>query len=176
MTEEERRACEGLIQFPAASGRKKPSKEDFLRHFPAAVEQGKLSLPLLEEAYNSRNSEDLDCALVVGFSFGFGPEHVSILCRLVDEDWHQSHEDAVSALDILRTPIAIEPLFRATQWVPKYLDYDDARALAVKAIWALGNLTGAESQAKLQALMRSDDPTVRRNAEEQLERRAEREK
>src|SRR5688572_32015112 len=112
MTETERKACEGLIRWPR---KKEPSKEDFLRRFPTAVEQGKLSLQLLEEVYSGRNSDDLDYALVVGFSFGFGPEHASILCQLIDEDWHQSHEDAVSALDRLRTPMAIEPLFRATQ-------------------------------------------------------------
>ncbi len=126
MTEEERKFCEDLIWF---RGRRKISKEDFLRWFPSAVENGKLSLKLLEEAYQARNPDDMDCALVVGFSFGFGPEHTTILCQLVDEDWHRSHEDAVSALDDLRTPIAIESLFRATQWIPGYLDFDEARAL-----------------------------------------------
>jgi hypothetical protein len=168
MTEEERRVCEELIRFP---GRKSLSKEGFLLQFPSAVENGKLSLKLLEEAYSARNPDDMDCALVVGFSFGFGPEHTTILCQLVDEDWHRSHEDAVSALDGLRTPVAIEFLFRATQWVPDYLDFDDARALAVKAIWALGNLPGPEAETKLKAIARSDHPILRMNAGEQLERR-----
>lgn len=128
-------------------------------------------MKLFEEAYQARNSDDMDCAIVVGFVFGFGPEHTTILCQLLDEDWHRSHEDAVSALDGLRTPVAIESLFRATQWIPDYLDFDDARALAVKAIWALGNLPGPESEAKLKAIARSDDPILRTNAEEQLERR-----
>jgi hypothetical protein len=169
MTEEEHKACEGLLRgFP---GRKEISKEDFLRQFPTAVEHGKLSQQLLEQAYNGRNSDELECALLVRFSFGFGLEHATILCQLVDEDWHQSHEDAVWALDQLRTPMAIEPFFRATQWVPGYLDYDEARALAVKAIWGLGNRPGSDAKAKLEVLARSNDIIMRRNAEEQLERR-----
>jgi hypothetical protein len=170
MTEEERKFCRDLIWYPWG---KEPSKEDFLRRFPSAVEQGKLSLRLLEEAYKARNSVDIECALVVGFSFGFGPEHTAILCRLVDEDWHEDHENVVSALDELRTPLAIEALFRATQWIPGYLDFDEARALAVKAIWALGNLPGPEAETKLKAIARSDDAILRTNAEEQLERRRE---
>lgn len=128
-------------------------------------------MALLEEAYSARNSEDIGCALVVGFSFGFGSEHISVLCGLVDEDWHDSHEDVVSALDKLRTTAAIEPLFRATQWIPSYLDFDEARALAVKAIWALGNLPGLEAEEKLRSIAQSDNVILRRNAEEQLERR-----
>jgi len=170
MTEEERKFCQDLMWFP---GRKEPSKEDFLRRFPSAVEQGKLALRLFEEAYKARNPDDIRCALLVGFSFGFGPEHTAILRLLVDEDWHESHEDVVSALDELRTPVAIEPLFRATQWVPGYLDFDEARALAVKAIWALGNLPGPEAETKLKTIARSDDAILRTNAEEQLERRRE---
>jgi hypothetical protein len=46
----------------------------------------------------------------------------------------------------------VEPLHRATQWVPKYLEYDDKRGLAVNAIWALGNIGNSEAKKKLEAL------------------------
>jgi hypothetical protein len=62
-------------------------------------------------------------------------------------------------------------LFRATQWIPKSLEYDDARALAVKAIWALGKIPGPEAEAKLETLARSENTILRQNAVEQLERR-----
>ena len=52
----------------------------------------------------------------------------------------------------------LESLYKATQWVPKYLDYDDSRALAVKAIWAIGNIPGPEADNYLQQLTGSDNP------------------
>lgn len=125
----------------------------------------------LEEGYKSQSAEDLQCALITGFTFGFGPEHTEILRQLVEVDWHHSHEDVVSALDELRTPDAVEALFRATQRIPKSLEYDDSRALAVKAVWALGKIPGTEAETKLKTLARSDNAILRKTAIEQLERR-----
>jgi hypothetical protein len=170
MTEDEKELCAGLVRFDAEP---ELSNEEFLRRFPSAVCNGKVSLALLGKAYRERQDEDLECAMIVGFAFGFGPEHLEILCRLVDEPWHFCHEDVVSALDDMRTPAALDSLFRATQWIPEYLNYDDARALAVKAIWGLGNLRMAEADAKLQILAQSENQIVRENAEKQLQRRRE---
>ncbi len=168
MTEDERKLCWGLVTLP--DGTRGTSNADFLRYFPAAVEDGKVASRLIEEACGARNADDLMGALIVGFVFDFGPEHIPSLCRLVDEDWHHSHEDVVSALDGLRTPAAIEALCRATQWIPEYLDFDETRALAVKAIWGLGNLPRSLTDIKLEQLTRSADPILRQNALEQLAR------
>ncbi len=169
MTEEQRQLCRNLIIQP--DGRSRITKEDFLRRFPSAVENGKLALTWLEDAYQKRNADDLQCALTIGFTFGFVPEHTGVLCRLIESDWHYSHEDVVSALENLRTPDAVEALFRATQWIPKSLEYDESRALASKAIWALGKIPGPQAKTKLEALARSEDAILRNNAREQLERR-----
>jgi hypothetical protein len=169
MTEEQRKLCRDLIIHP--DGRSRVTKEDFLCCFPSALEHGRLALRWLDEAYKAQNAEDLQSALIVGFAFGFAPEHKDILCRLVDVDWHYSHEDVVSALQTWPTPDAVDALFRATQWIPKSLGYDDSRALAVKAIWALGKIPGTEAETKLQALARSDNAILRKTAEEQLNRR-----
>jgi hypothetical protein len=170
MTVEQRRLCKDLVITPP-HGRSQISKEEFLRQFPSSVQQGKLALPLLKEAYDAHSPEDLECALLIGFTFGFGPGHREILSNLIEADWHHSHEDIVEALDTLRSPDAVDALFRATQWIPKSLEYDEGRALAVKAIWALGKIPGCESQAKLEMVARSDDPVVRETALEQLDRR-----
>ena len=169
MTEEQRKLCRDLIIFP--NGQSRITKEEFLRRFPSAVEHGKLASRLLEDAYRAQDGEDLECALTIGFAFGFAPEHTKTLCHLVEADWHVRHEDVVSALDKLRSPETVEALFRATQWIPKSLEYDDSRALAVKAIWALGKIPGTEAEAKLEMLARSENTILRQNAVEQLERR-----
>ena len=169
MTEEQRTLCRGLIRYPLEG--RLITDEDFLRRFPSAVDGGKVALPLIEDAYAAQSAEDLGCALIVGFRFGFAPRHEDILRRLVDLDWHYSHEDVVEALDRLRSPSAAEALFRATQIIPKSLEYDDNRALAVKAIWALGKIPGSEAEIKLQILARSDNEILRKAASGQLERR-----
>jgi hypothetical protein len=152
-------------------GRVRFQKKEFLRQFLSAIERGKLALRLLEEASKAQSAEDLQCALIVGHAFGFAPEHLDILRRLVDVDWHYSHEDVVIALKKWPTADTVEALFHATQWIPKSLEYDDCRALAVKAIWALGKIPGAEAETKLEALARSDNAILRKTAEERLERR-----
>jgi hypothetical protein len=126
---------------------------------------------LLEEACQTNSARDLQCALIVGFAFGFAAGQRGVLCRLIGEDWHSSHEDVVGALRTWPTPDTVETLFCATQWIPKSLEYDDARALAVKAIWALGRIPGAEAESKLDMLSRSDNSILRKSAEEQLKRR-----
>jgi hypothetical protein len=169
MTEEQRKLCRALIIFP--SGSRRISKEEFVRQFPSALENGKLAMKWLEEANGAQSAEDLNCALVVGFTFGFAPIQKGILGRLVDADWHCSHEDIVSALQTWPTADTVDALFRATQWIPKALEYDDSRSLAVKAIWALGKIAGTDAETKLEALARSDDALLRKTAEAQLERR-----
>ena len=169
MTPEQRNLCRGLIIF--LNGRSAITKEEFLRRFSSALEHEKLALRWLEEAYNAQSAEDLECALTIGFAFGFAPDQKDILRRLVEVDWHCSHENVVSALKTWPTPETVEALFQATQWIPKSLEYDDYRALAVKAIWALGNVPGSEAEAKLKALTESENAILQKNAREQLERR-----
>jgi len=169
MTTEQRKLCRDLIIFP--NGQSRITKEEFLRRFSSAVEHGKLASRLLEDAYRTQDGEDLECALTIGFAFGFAPEHTKTLCCLVEADWHVRHEDVISALDKLHSPETVEALFRATQWIPKSLEYDDSRALAVKAIWALGKIPDTKAETKLEALARSENAILQKNAVEQLKRR-----
>lgn len=169
MTEEQRKLCHDLIIQP--NGRIRRTKEDFRRRFPSFVEGGELAAWVLEDAYMAQNAEDLQCALTIGFTFGFVPEHKDVLGRLVEADWHYSHEDVVSALQTWPTADTVDALYRATQRIPKSLEYDDSRALAVKAIWALGKIPGHEAETKLETLARSGDAILQRTAGEQLERR-----
>jgi hypothetical protein len=169
MTKEQQEICRSLVIL--ADGRRLTTNEEFLRQFPSAVVHGRLALRLLEEACGRRDAEDLHCALIVGHTFGFGPEHTDTLCCLVGADWHFSHEDIVSALDGLGSPHIVDALFHATQWIPDNLKYDKARALAVKAIWALGRIAGNEARQKLEMVLHCDDPVLQKNAEYQLKRR-----
>ena len=170
MSPEERRLCIELIITPPSGARGIP-KAEFIRRFPAAVERGSVATRLLEEAYEKRDDEEVQCALVVGHAFGFAPSQADVLIRLLDADWHLSHEDLVSALDRLNTPEAVDSLYRATQWVPEYLSFDESRALAVKAIWALGKISSSDATAALRRLAATDHAVLRDAAKYQLELR-----
>jgi hypothetical protein len=170
MTEEMRDACRKLV-ITSPRGERRLSREQFSLRFPSAIKDGRLSNELLRGAIAELSPDDLQCVLIIGHAFGFSPDHLDALCQLVGVDWHHSHEDVVSALDKLRSPQTVEALFEATQWIPKSLEYDGTRALAVKAIWALGRIPGVQAEAKLALLARSSNPILRGVAEEQMKRR-----
>jgi hypothetical protein len=169
VTEEERQLVSALMV--RLDGRQALSPDEFLHRFRHSTDGARLSLDLLNEAAADHNPEDVEYALIVGFTFGFTEQHLSVLLDLIDKDWHFAHEDIVSALADLRTPKSVEALYHATQWIPEYLDFDEARALAVKAIWGLGAIEGSAAQEKLDLLAGSDDPILRENAIYQLKLR-----
>ena len=150
---------------------KKISEQEFLRECGISRADGsKLSLHILEEGYRKQEVLDIEPGLRLGFYFGFLPEHFDILCWLSDADWHKQHEDVVTALDKLRDERAVGVLYRAALKLHPYLAYDDSRALAVKAIWALGRLGSAAADEKLRLLAQSNDPILSNTAQDQLKR------
>jgi hypothetical protein len=164
MTDEER----GLVMAMATQGL--PSAE-FLKRFRSSADGQQLCSELLAEAISSRSAEDVEWSLIVGYTFGFAEQHLEALLLLASASWHFKHEDVVTALGQLKTPRAVHGLHAATKWVPHYLDFDESRALAVKAIWALGRISGPEADAALSELVNDADPILAAAAVEQVERR-----
>jgi len=148
------------------------SKEEFLRRLRIKSEDGqKFALRALEEAYCQRDSVAVELAMGLGFHFGMSAQYFDLLVKLSDAEWHERHEDVVTALGELHDRRSVEPLYRAALKLHPYLAYDEARALAVKAIWALGNLGDASADEKLLALAKSEHSILREEAEKQLRRR-----
>jgi hypothetical protein len=54
--------------------------------------------------------------------------------------------------------------------VPRYLEFDEARALAVKAVWALGGIQDPAAREALESLTTSANDIVAENAVAQLQR------
>jgi hypothetical protein len=109
--------------------------------------------------------------MLVGRSFGFGREHIRILRHLIEVDWHDAHKAVVEALETIGTSDTVEALFRATQWIPRSFKMDGERDLAIKAIQAIGKISGSEAETMLVFLARCTDTIVREKAIEQLEQR-----
>jgi hypothetical protein len=134
----------------------------------------------LKTAINDRDGDAVEFALFTGFYFPvfgemefdseFSNNLAFILCELIEEDWHHSHEDIASIFQDCKTVMAIEPLYRTALRKFDYLDYDEAYALAVKCIWALGDIDTPESMEKIRLLISSDNPIIRKNAINQLRR------
>jgi HEAT repeat protein len=167
MTPEERSLVRAMYIIP---GRDQAlSNEEFLRQFGAA-DGVALGVSLLQDATERHDPLDVDLALFVCFRFGFTERHLESLLILAFADWHKRHEDVASALGDLKTPTAVDALLHLASWVPSYLDFDDARALAVKAIWALGGIADDSAKAALKSLTTSDNEIVAENAVTQLQR------
>ncbi|MFI6713632.1 HEAT repeat domain-containing protein [Nonomuraea sp. NPDC050478] len=169
MTPEQREAVAGLLIMPGEG--RKVTPERVLSLFN--TDDGKIPvLALLDEAIARRDADELGLSLLAGFTFGFSHDCIEPLVRLCNEDWHQSHEDIVDALDGFHSAKAVHALHQVTQWVPEYLEWDDARALATKAIWALGKIPGPQAGEALVRLLNSDSEILREAAQGQVERRA----
>jgi hypothetical protein len=168
MTPEQEEAILSLALVPG--GPRPMSSDEFLERF--GVYDGKaLGLDLLRDAVQRRDAVDVELAMIVGFRFGFSMKHLLLLVDLAYADWHQKHEDVVSALGMLEAPESIDALVHMTEWVPGYLAYDDTRALATKAVWALGAIDSDSARHALSELARAPDRIVAKGAEEQLLRR-----
>ncbi|TLF92252.1 HEAT repeat domain-containing protein [Nocardia cyriacigeorgica] len=170
MTPEDKDAIMSLVNYPGRVAGPE-DRQAVLAHFGTA-DGVSLGLDLLERAASKRDIDDLELALIVCFAFGVTNAHLSVLLELSQEDWHRSHEDIVSKLGELTSPDSVTALRELAEWVPAYLEYDESRALARKAIWAIGGIPGPEAEGALIQLAGSDDEIVRKEAKRQLDRRS----
>ncbi|NNN34395.1 HEAT repeat domain-containing protein [Streptomyces sp. S3(2020)] len=142
-----------------------------LAHFGES-DGGVMAFRLLRDAMERRDADDVEMALIVHAAADASVEEfLEPLIELFPAEWHREHEDIVSMLGRLRSPQTVPTLVLATRWVPEYLDWDENRALAVKAIWALGAIPGPEAREALEGLRDDEDEIIRENAVKQLARR-----
>ncbi|GAA4936854.1 HEAT repeat domain-containing protein [Streptomyces coeruleoprunus] len=171
MTPEEQDLVMGLVFVPGKGRRR--TLDEVLAHFGES-DGGVLALRLLRDAMERRDADDVGMALIVKASAGAsGEEFLEPLIELSRADWHTRHEDVVSMLGKLRSLKAVPTLGEVARWVPEYLNWDENRALAVKAIWALGAIPGAEAREALEGLRDDENEIIRENAVKQLARRGE---
>jgi HEAT repeat protein len=168
MTPEQQRLILSLVKVPGRPESSTP--EEVLQAF--GREDGvEFAVELLNDAVEEQDGDEVELSLILSFVFGVSMAQFDALVRLIWGDWHWSHEDAVSALEELNTPRAVDALFHATQWIPSHLAWDESRSLAVKAIWALGKIPGSDANASLTRLLDSQDEILRVEARRQLRKR-----
>lgn len=150
-------------------GRASMPEEEFLRAF-GATDGARLGIDLLWDAARRHDATDVELALIVCLRFGLLPGHVEPLVDLAFAEWHQRHEDVATALGKLGLPAAVDALVHLATWVPDYLEFDDARALAVKAIWGLGAIPSEVATQALKRLAIDPDSIVAQAAVHQLQK------
>ena len=129
-----------------------------------------LSFQLLRKSSDEHDAAGVEFGLILGHRFGFTDEHLAVLLHLAGEGWHIQHENVVDALAKFRNPSSIDTLYRAALTRHDYLDYDEAFALGVKCIWALGRINSEEAVARLGDLMSCGNNILVENAMNQLSR------
>ncbi len=148
------------------------TEEQFLNNFTENVQTNSVyMLKLLKLAYKENNEKDVDYLLFVVCAFNLiTEEYIGLLCKLMNSTWHHSHEDIASIFQAFRFPQTVECLYKTALTQFEYLEYDEAFALAVKCIWALGDINTPESRDKLKLLAQSENEIIKRNAIDQLNR------
>lgn len=124
----------------------------------------------MEAAAKKESADDLEDAITLIFIFDEKSISAEQLNGLLLENWHFRHEDIASLLQDIKSESSVEFLFKACQMRYAYLEFDDSHALAVKCIWALGDINNEEARLRLAALCRSEIGVIRSNAEQQLKR------
>lgn len=144
----------------------------FLKEFTVDVSKNPLYVrELLEKAYLEHEANDVEYLLIALFRFQlFIEDYIDILCKLMIETWHYQHENIASIFQKIKSPRTIECLYKTALTQFEYLEFDEAYALAVKCIWALGEINTIESREKLNLLLQSENEIIKENATNQLNR------
>jgi HEAT repeat protein len=150
----------------------KIGEREFLEAFPHHGDPRSLGASILRAALDERDPDGVELGLYVACCLGFDPSAIDVLCALAEADWHTRHEDVVTALAKLGPERCVDVLYRTARRRFPYLAYDDARALGVKAVHALGKAESVEAVARLAELKESDEHVVREEAAKELARLA----
>ena len=147
------------------------TNDEFLAEWGArygAEDGAHLGFRLLSCAMDERRADDVEWALIVCSVFGYCEAHIPLLLSLADADWHHSHEDVAWMLGIIGGAQAVPALVHLATWVPDYLEWDDARALGVKAVWSLYKIHSENARQALVVLVDDSNEVISKNARERL--------
>lgn len=123
-------------------------------------------LEKLGDAIQMHDSKGVEYLCLISEVDGIDKRFTNILCKLLEENWHHSHEDIVMMMEIIKDPASVDCMYKISINIPSY---DDGRSLAKKCIWALGAINTADAKEKLKMLSMSDDEIIKNAAVMQLQ-------
>ncbi|WP_243374137.1 hypothetical protein [Geotalea sp. SG265] len=126
---------------------------------------------ILSNALESRDAEEVEYALMLGFCFSFPDKILPLIHDLLGADWHESHENMISILQDRKHPSSVEFIRRAALLKPElqYLEYDDYGAYYKKCMWALQAIGTEEAIEAIKSFASAEDPILAREARYRLE-------
>lgn len=149
------------------------SRRDFVMGIPSEFRyDSKFANDFLRNGRERANALDVQFGLALARSSTDDIRYdvdTSLLCALLSDDWHFSHEDIAFFLGELRDPAAVECLRDTAQRRFEYLDYDETFQLSRKSIFALRSIGTAEAIQALEYLAEYETEPINSYAIEALQ-------
>jgi hypothetical protein len=118
---------------------------------------------MIEEVSLDRKDIMLEYLLYIAEQDGLNKSYTHIFCKLLEQNWHEWHEDIVIHLEIIKDPESIESIYKST-FMEKDFHDDEPCPLTKKCIWALSAINTHESREKIQILSNSSNLSVKETA------------
>jgi len=112
----------------------------------------------IEEISMDKKEIILEYLLNIAEQDGLNKSYTHIFCKLLEQDWHDWHEDIIMHLEIIKDPDSVDCIYNASF---KTKEYDDGKSLAKKCIWALGAINTSKSYEKIELLTHSSNPIIK---------------
>lgn len=160
-----------IEQLIADLARNAISQEQFISRYPETFDYFYTPHKLLVDGFKAKNADQVEWAMVLAHIFGLDGRYRDVFTKLAFEDWHKCHEDIAFELGKkVKDPANAEALYHMALKNYSYLEFDSAKALAVKCIWSLGNLNDPKALNMLKCLSLNDNKIIQKNALEQIKR------
>lgn len=117
-------------------------------------------LELAENIYEEKNSEYVELILTTLVRLDlFTETFVDIFSKLLEVDWHYSHEYIARLFQKLKSPKSVNALYKAST---AYYEYLDGITISLKnyCVHALGDIGTKEAKEKLKLLENEIDDTI----------------
>lgn len=145
-------------------------KAEFLkRYFNGKIYTDKSVLDLIEKGITNKDKIIIEETIVLIYTGAFAYSSFTLkLCYLLQESWHEKHEDIAMLLKEIADISSVECLYKAAELQLDYLDYDDTYQFARKCIKALSAIGNEDAIEKLQILSNSKTKKIAEYAIKEL--------
>ena len=144
------------------------SMQEFIKRIPKGEKKYQNEiLRLIDKVILNPEYKRLSILLLIAEQDGLSKEYLPVFCKLLDCDWHGSHEDIVMLLGDMKNPDSIGCIKIALNH--DIVEYDDVPyPLTKKCIWALGSIGTHEGIEILQSLAKSKNYLISESAKLEL--------
>lgn len=122
----------------------------------------------LAYSISARDKENLADSISMALICGLPHDYSVALCQIMKDEWHLSHEDIVTIIEIQKYIEGVDCLYDAAIREYPYPISDEFSALGIKCVYALKTLGTAAAREKLLLLAKVDNQRVAKAAQKNL--------